>query len=61
LQLRGELLQSCIFLKLAVAGHLTIFLARTRGPFGTIRPSAMLFRFAQITKVLARLVAIFGW
>jgi len=61
LRLRGEVLQSFIFLKLAVAGHLTIFLARTRGPFWSTRPSAMLFWSALITKVLATLVAVFGW
>jgi H+-transporting ATPase len=61
LRLSGEALQSFIFLKLAVAGHLTIFLARSRGPFWSIRPSAMLFWSAVITKILATLVAVFGW
>ncbi|WP_129582711.1 hypothetical protein [Methanolobus psychrotolerans] len=36
LNLDQDVLQSFIFLKLAVAGHLTIFLARTRGPFWSI-------------------------
>jgi H+-transporting ATPase len=53
--------QSFIFLKLAVAGHLTIFLARTRGPFWSIRPSAALFWSAVITKVLATLLVVYGW
>jgi H+-transporting ATPase len=61
LRLSGEALQSFIFLKLAVAGHLTIFLARTRGPFWSIRPSGILFWSAVTTKVLATLVAVFGW
>ncbi len=61
LRLSGEALQSFIFLKLAVAGHLTIFLARTRGPFWSIRPSAPLFWSAVITKILATLVAVYGW
>lgn len=61
LRLSREVLQSFIFLKLAVAGHLTIFLARTRGPFWSIRPSAPLFWSAVITKILATLVAVFGW
>lgn len=59
--LNREMIQSFIFLKLAVAGHLTIFLARTRGPFWTIRPSAPLFWSALITKVLATLAAVYGW
>lgn len=61
LRLSREILQSFIFLKLAVAGHLTIFLARTQGPFWSIRPSAPLFWSAVITKILATLVAVYGW
>jgi H+-transporting ATPase len=61
LDLNREVLQSFIFLKLAVAGHLTIFLTRTRGPFWTIRPSGSLFWSAVVTKLLATLVAVYGW
>lgn len=61
LRLSREVLQSFIFLKLAVAGHLTIFLARTRGPFWSIRPGALLFWSAVTTKILATLVAVYGW
>lgn len=53
-------LQTFIFLKLAVAGHLTIFLARTRGYFWSIRPSGALFWSAVSTKLLATLVAVYG-
>lgn len=56
-----DLIQSLIFLKLAVAGHMTIFLARTRGPFWTIRPSNSLFWSAVITKILATLVVVYGF
>ena len=31
-------IQSLMYLKLSVAGHLTIFVTRTRGPFWSIRP-----------------------
>lgn len=61
LHLSREMMQSFIFLKLAVAGHLTIFLTRTRGPFWSIKPSAILFWSAVITKILATLVAVYGW
>jgi H+-transporting ATPase len=61
LHLNKDMIQSFIFLKLAVAGHLTIFLTRTRGPFWSIRPSAPLFWSAVITKVFATLVAVYGW
>jgi H+-transporting ATPase len=61
LHLSPEMIQSFIFLKLAVAGHLTIFLTRTRGPFWSIRPSALLFWSAVVTKILATLIAVYGW
>lgn len=54
-------IQSFIFLNLAVAGHLTIFLARTRGPFWSIMPSPVLLWSAVATKTLATLVAVYGW
>ena len=61
LHLEPGVLQSFIFLKLAVAGHLTIFLARTRKPFWSIKPSAALFWSAVITKAVATLFAVYGW
>lgn len=61
LGLSHEVVQSFIFLKLAVAGHYTIFITRTRGPFWSIRPSAGLFWSAVGTKVLATLVAVYGF
>jgi H+-transporting ATPase len=61
LHLSRDMIQSLIFLKLAVAGHLTIFLTRTRGPFWTSRPSGALFWSAVGTKLLATLVVVYGW
>ena len=58
--LSSGVIQSLIFLKLAVAGHLTIFLTRTRGPFWSIKPSAILFWSAVGTKALATLAAVYG-
>ncbi len=60
LHLAPGVLQSFIFLKLAIAGHLTIFLARTRGPFWSSKPSALLFWSALITKIIATLIAVYG-
>ncbi|VVB86847.1 Copper-exporting P-type ATPase B [uncultured archaeon] len=60
LHLNSEMLQSFIFLKLAIAGHLTIFLSRTRGHFWSIMPSGELFWSAVITKVLATLIVVYG-
>ena len=61
LNLGRDMLQSFIFLKLAVAGHLTIFLARTRKPFWSIKPSNGLVWSAVITKVAATFFAVYGW
>jgi H+-transporting ATPase len=58
--LSREMLQSFILLKLAVSGHLTIFLSRTRRNFWSIMPSGQLFWSAVITKVLATLVVVYG-
>ena len=60
LQLHPGLLQSFIFLKLAVAGHLTIFVTRTRGHFWSIRPSGLLFWSAVVTKLIATIVVVYG-
>jgi H+-transporting ATPase len=61
LHLSKDVVQTFIFLKLAIAGHLTIFLTRTRGPFWSIRPSATMFWAAVTTKILATFVAVYGW
>jgi H+-transporting ATPase len=53
-------IQSFMFLKLAVAGHLTIFLTRTRGPFWASRPAPLLLWSAIGTKLLATLAAVYG-
>ena len=46
-------IQTFMFLKLTVAGHLTIFITRTRGPFWSSRPAPILFWSAVATKLLA--------
>ena len=53
--------QTFVFLKLAIAGHLTIFLTRTKGPFWSIKPSGAMFWAAISTKILATFVAVYGW
>lgn len=61
LHLPREIIQPFMFLKLAVAGHLTIFLTRTRGHFWSIRPGSALLWSAVATKVLATLIVVYGW
>lgn len=58
--MKKDTIQLFIFLKLAVSGHMTIFLARTRGFFWSIRPSGLLFSAAILTKIAATLIVVFG-
>ena len=54
-------IQTFIFLKLAVAGHLTIFITRSeKFLWSKPYPSGMLFWSAVITKVIATLIAAYG-
>jgi len=58
--LNRETVQTFMFLKLAVAGHLTIFVTRTRGPFWLIAPSPLLLWSAVVTKAVATMAAVYG-
>ena len=49
-----------MYLKLSVAGHLTIFVTRTRGPFWSIRPARVLLLAVLGTQVIATLIAVYG-
>jgi H+-transporting ATPase len=52
--------QTLMYLKLSVAGHLTIFLTRTRGPFWSVRPARILWMAVLGTQVVATLIAVYG-
>ncbi len=54
-------LQTMMYLKLSVAGHLTIFVARTRGPFWSIKPSRILLLAVIGTQIVATLIAVYGF
>jgi H+-transporting ATPase len=53
-------IQTLMYLKLSVAGHLTIFLTRTRGPFWSIRPARILWLAVLGTQTVATLIAVYG-
>jgi H+-transporting ATPase len=53
-------LQTMMYLKLSVAGHLTIFQARTRGPWWATRPAWILLAAVFGTQAVATLVAVYG-
>lgn len=52
--------QTMMYLKLSVAGHLTIFLTRTRGPFWSIKPAKILWIAVLGTQIIATLIAVYG-
>jgi H+-transporting ATPase len=55
-------IQSVIFLKLLVAGHLTIFLTRNKGPIWHHPwPSWKLIAATETTQVIGTLAAVYGW
>ncbi len=53
-------IQTPMYLMLSVAGHLTIFLMRTRGPFWSIRPAPILWAAVLGTQAVATLIAVYG-
>jgi H+-transporting ATPase len=53
-------IQTLMYLKLSVAGHLTIFLTRTRGPFWSHRPARILWVAVLGTQIVATLIAVYG-
>ena len=60
LHLSPAVIQSFILLKLAVAGHLTLFVARTKRPFWSIKPGRSLFAAVVLTKVVATVITVYG-
>ncbi|MGB6452723.1 MAG: plasma-membrane proton-efflux P-type ATPase, partial [Steroidobacteraceae bacterium] len=59
--LDGPHRQTLAYLMLSVAGHLTIFQTRTRGPFWSIRPAPVLWMAVLGTQLIATLIAVYGF
>jgi len=61
-QLPRPTIQTLIFLKLLVAGHLTIYLTRNQGPIWQRPfPSWKLFVATEFTQMIGTLAAVYGW
>ncbi len=58
--LSRDSIQTLMYLKLSVAGHLTVFVTRTRGPFWTIKPARILLLAVIGTQMVATLIAVYG-
>ena len=59
-KLDRDVIQSLIYLKLSVAGHLTIFVTRTHKRFWAYRPSGVLLSAVIGTQAVATLIATYG-
>jgi H+-transporting ATPase len=60
LHLNNDILQTLIYLKFSVAGHLTVFVARTKGPFWSVKPARVLLLAVIGTQIAATLIAVYG-
>jgi H+-transporting ATPase len=58
--LSNDTLRTLVYLNLSVGGHLTLFAARTRGPFWSIRPAPILLVAVVGTQLAATLIAVHG-
>jgi H+-transporting ATPase len=61
LHLSNDVLQTLMYLKFSVAGHLTVFVARTNGPFWSIKPARILLLAVIGTQIVATLIAVYGF
>jgi H+-transporting ATPase len=58
--LSHSMIQTLVYLNLSVGGHLTLFVARTRGPFWSVRPANILLIAVLGTQAVATLIAVYG-
>ncbi|MGH7145042.1 MAG: plasma-membrane proton-efflux P-type ATPase [Planctomycetota bacterium] len=55
-----DTIQTVMYLELSVAGHLTIFLTRARGPYYSIAPAPILWLAVLGTQTVATFIAVYG-
>jgi H+-transporting ATPase len=60
LDLSRDTIQSLMYLKLSVAGHMTIFVTRTRKAFWSVPPAPILLGAVVATQIIATLIAVYG-
>jgi H+-transporting ATPase len=53
--------QTLVFAELAIAGNMTVFLARCRGPLWSIRPGKALVWSSVLSKLFVSCCCAFGW
>jgi H+-transporting ATPase len=60
LHLSREVLQSFMYLKLSVAGHTVLLVARTKNYFWTVKPAKILLAAVILTQLTATLITVYG-
>ena len=60
LKLNPLVLQSFIYLKLAVAGNMTVFVARTKGHFWSVKPAKQLLFASIAVQLTALTITVYG-
>jgi len=55
-----DTIQTLMYLKLSIAGHMTVFVARTEGPLWSVRPANILLAAVAVTQLVATIIAVFG-
>ncbi len=61
LHLSKPMVQSFVYLKLSVAGHLTVLVTRTRKHFWSIKPAKQLITAIITTQLIATLITVYGF
>jgi H+-transporting ATPase len=59
--LNQDVVRTMVYLNLSVGGHLTVFAARTRGPFWSIKPAKVLLLAVIGTQIAATFIAVYGF
>jgi H+-transporting ATPase len=58
--LNRDFIQTLMYLKLSIAGHMTIFVTRTRGPFWSTCPAKILLLAVVGTQIIATVLGVYG-
>ena len=56
-----NIISTMIYLNLSIGGHLTVFVARTRGPFWSVKPARILLFAVVGTQLVATFIAVYGF
>ena len=58
--LNNDVTQTLVYLNLSIGGHLTLFVARTRWHFWSVRPASILLIAVIGTQITATFIAVYG-